>query len=84
MKRRRDDAKDGAKKDDDKQDGKGDKAKKDEVKPVEIDLADMETRAFRVPIKRGRFWFLTVNDAHQLIYSSTRRRESAAIVRSEG
>ncbi len=47
---------------------KGDDAKKDAVKPVEVELEDLELRAFRLPIKRGRFSYLAINDQHQLIY----------------
>ena len=37
-------------------------------KSVEIEVADMESRAFRFPIKRGGFSFLAVNNKNQLIY----------------
>jgi len=51
--------------DEKKEDGKKEKA---EPKPVEIDLENMEARAFRVPIKRGSFSYLGVSDKNHLIY----------------
>ncbi len=54
-------------KDDEKPDGKEDK-EKEKIKPVDIHLEDMEIRAFRLPIKRGRFSFLGVNDKSHVIY----------------
>ena len=47
-----------------------DKEEKDEedTKPVEIDLENMEARAFRLPIKRGRFAYLAVSDKNYVIY----------------
>jgi len=52
---------------------------KDEEKsePLEIDLENMEMRAFRVPIKRGRFGYLGVNDDNHVIY--LRRGEESAL-----
>ena len=38
------------------------------VKRVEIELEGFEARAFRIPVKRGRFSYLAVNDKHQLVY----------------
>jgi tricorn protease len=53
-----------------KQDGRSaEKEKeKEKIKPVKIDLEGMETRAFRLPVKRGRFSWLGVNDKNQVIY----------------
>jgi tricorn protease len=46
-----------------------DKKKKDEKdKPVDIDLKNMEMRAFRLPVKRGRFSYLAVSDKNHVIY----------------
>ena len=60
----------------DKSDSKKDKDK-EEIKPVNIDLENTEARAFRVPIKRGRFSYLAVNDKNHLIY--LRRGEESAL-----
>ncbi|MGH7243363.1 MAG: S41 family peptidase [Phycisphaerales bacterium] len=49
-------------------DGKKDEAKKDDVKEVKIDLADMEARAMRLPIAPGRFGNLHVTSDDKLIY----------------
>jgi len=54
-----------------------DKKDKDKIKPVEIDLENMAPRAFRVPIKRGRFSYLAVNDKNHLIY--LRRGEDSTL-----
>jgi len=40
-----------------KADDKKDKDK-EEIKPVEIELENMEARSYRVPIKRGQFFTL--------------------------
>jgi len=57
------------KKDDEKPDAKEDKEKeKEKIKPVDIDLEGMEARAFRLPINRGRFSYLEVNDKNHVIY----------------
>jgi tricorn protease len=53
------------------------KEDKDTAQPVDVELTDLELRAFRVPIKRGRFSFLAVNDKHQLIY--LRRGDESAL-----
>ena len=50
---------------------------KEETKPVEIDLENTESRAFRMPIKRGRFSYLAVNDKNHLIY--LRRGEESVL-----
>jgi len=48
---------------------KKDKEKdKEKPKPVEIDLADMEARAYRLPVKRGGFGYMVVNDKNHIIY----------------
>lgn len=65
-----------AKKDDEKSDAKKDK-EKEKIKPVDIDLENMEARAFRLPIKRGRFSFLAVNDKNHVIY--LRRGEESVL-----
>ncbi|MDT8303053.1 MAG: S41 family peptidase [Sedimentisphaerales bacterium] len=52
---------------DDKKD-KGEDKDKDKNKPVEIELEDMEARCYRLPVKRGRFYYLEVNDKNHLIY----------------
>ncbi len=44
------------------------KAKDDESKLIKIDLDGLEQRAFRLPVKRGRFGALVVNDKHQVVY----------------
>ncbi len=44
------------------------KKKEDEVKPIKIDLTHMEQRAFRLPVARGRFSYLEVNDKGQVVY----------------
>jgi tricorn protease len=54
-------------KNDEKSKGEEDK-EEDKVKPVDVDLDGMEARAFRMPIKRGRFSYLGVNDKNQVIY----------------
>jgi tricorn protease len=50
----------GGKKDDDKDE--------EEDKPVEITLEGFERRAVPIPVDKGSFAFLAVNDKHQLIY----------------
>ena len=58
-----------ADKDEEKTDDKKDKDKdKDKIKPVEIELENMEARCYRLPVKRGRFGYLGVNDKNHLIY----------------
>lgn len=42
--------------------------KKEEIKPVEIELEGFEQRAIQLPIDRGSFWGLAVNDRGQLLY----------------
>ena len=56
-----------ADKDDEKDDEKKDKDK-GEPEPVEIDIENMEMRAFRVPINRGRFAYLAISDKNHVIY----------------
>jgi tricorn protease len=63
-------------KDGEKPAGKKDK-EKEKIKPVDIDLEAMEARAFRVPIKRGRFSYLGVNDKNHVIY--LRRAEESTL-----
>ncbi len=59
----------------DKDDGeKKDKKDTEEKKPVEIDLEGFEGRAFELPVKRGNFANLSVNDKKQLIYVRTAAR----------
>jgi len=53
--------------DEEKPDGKKDKDK-DKPKPVEIDLENMEERSFRLPVKRGQFWYMAVNNENHIIY----------------
>ncbi len=53
--------------DDKKADDKKDKDK-EKIKPVDIELENMEARSYRMPIKRGRFSYLAVNDKNHLIY----------------
>ncbi|MBI5864420.1 MAG: PD40 domain-containing protein [Planctomycetes bacterium] len=59
------DAKDGDTKDEAKKD---DKDKKEEVKPLVIDLDGFEQRAVQLPIKRGNFGGMAVNSDGHLIY----------------
>ena len=70
-------AKKDADQDDDDQDDNQDSAGPDEKKPITIELADMEQRAFRMPVERGRFSFLAVNHKNQLIY--LRRGEESTL-----
>ena len=63
--RREGEVDEGEKKPEDKKDKKKDK---DKPKPVEIDLEDMEARAFRLPVKRGGFRYMAVNDKNHIIY----------------
>jgi tricorn protease len=51
----------------DKDKKEGDK-KKDEPEPVKIDLEGFERRAVQLPVPRGGFTFLNVNDGGKLIY----------------
>ena len=67
---------DSADKDNDKEDDKKDKDK-EKSKPLDIDLENMEMRAFRVPIKRGRFAYLAISDKNHVIY--LRRGEESAL-----
>jgi tricorn protease len=62
--------------DEKKADDKKDKDK-EEIKPVEIELENAEARAFRLPVKRGRFSYLGVNDKNHLIY--LRRGEESVL-----
>ncbi|MBC8472144.1 MAG: PD40 domain-containing protein [Planctomycetes bacterium] len=65
-------------KDEEKKVDKKDKDKeKDKIKPVEIELENMEERSYRLPIKRGRFGYLEVNDKNHLIY--LRRGEESTL-----
>lgn len=64
-----DDSDDDSKKEDDSK--SDDKKDKDEVEPIVIELDGMESRAFRLPIARGGFNSLEVNDQNQLIYRRT-------------
>ncbi len=41
---------------------------KDKPKLVDIDLENMEARAYRLPIKRGGFGYLAVNDKNHIVY----------------
>ncbi len=54
-------------KDEKKTDDKKDKDK-EKIKPVEIELENMEARCYRLPVKRGQFYYLAVNDKNHLIY----------------
>ncbi|MDX1502183.1 MAG: PDZ domain-containing protein [Thermoanaerobaculia bacterium] len=45
------------------------KEEDDDPAPVEIDLAGFESRAVPLPVERGNFGFLSVNDAGKLIYA---------------
>lgn len=65
------------KEDDDKE------AKKDKKKPLEIDLENFEQRAIQVPVSRGSFWNLAVNDKGQLLYvrGAGRRRGGNAEIK---
>ncbi len=63
-------------KNDEKEDEKKDKDK-EEPKPVEIDMENMEMRAFRVPIERGRFAYLAFSDKNHIIY--LRRGEESVL-----
>ncbi len=65
-------ADEGEKKTDDKKD-----KDKDKIKPVEIELENMEARCYRLPVKRGRFGYLAVNDKNHLIY--LRRGEESVL-----
>lgn len=50
--------------------------KKKEPKPVVIDIEGFEARAFQLPVDRGGFRELFVNDKGQLIYTRSPRRGS--------
>jgi len=56
------------KKEDDNANSNEKKKDKDAVSPVEIELEGFERRAIQIPIKRGSFSNLAVNDKGQLIY----------------
>lgn len=62
--------------DDEKDDEKKDKDE-EKSKPVEIDVENMEKRAFRLPIKRGRFSYLAISDKDHVIY--LRRGEESTL-----
>lgn len=64
---------------DDDKDGENDKDKKKDDKPVVIDLDGFEARAFQLPVERGNFGGLSVNDKGQLLYirSGARGRPDA-------
>jgi len=54
----------------DEEDAKDDKEKKDKAREkVEIDVEGFERRAVMLPVPRGNFGLLAVNDKNQLIYS---------------
>ena len=61
---------------DEKENEKKDKDK-EKSKPIDINLENMEMRAFRVPIKRGRFAYIGVNDKDHIIY--LRRGEESTL-----
>ncbi|MBK8271042.1 MAG: PD40 domain-containing protein [Planctomycetes bacterium] len=63
---------DGEKKDGDKKDSD----KKEEPKPLLIDLENFEARAIELPVKRGNYGNLCVNDKGQLIYTRAPGRGS--------
>lgn len=69
-------------KDKDKGEDESDDAKKDdgekddEIEPVNIDLDGFERRAIPLPVKRGRFGPLAVNNDGKLIYTRRPRRGS--------
>ncbi len=72
-------------KDEKDKDGKDDDAKKDEEKktePVKIDIDGFEHRAVELPVKRGNFSRLCVNDKGKLIYTrnTTRGEDGEASV----
>jgi len=64
---------------DDDKDGDKKKDKKKDDKPVVIDLDGFEARAFQLPVERGSFGGLSVNDKGQLLYirSGARGRPDA-------
>jgi tricorn protease len=64
-----DDDKDSGKEKSDKEDkDKKDNKKKEEIKPVEITIDNFEHRAFRLPVQRGKFGFLAVNNDGHILY----------------
>ncbi|MEK6799439.1 MAG: PDZ domain-containing protein [Planctomycetota bacterium] len=67
--------KDEEKKDEEKKDGE---KKKEEVKPIEIELDGFERRAIPLPVDKGNFSLLAVNDKHQLLYVRGAARGSSA------
>lgn len=70
-------------KDQDKSKEKGKDKDKKEDKPVVIDFDGFEARAFQLPVDRGGFGGLSVNDKGQLIYvrlpARSQRRAKAAV-----
>ncbi len=82
------DEKDGDDKDDDADEEDGDDDNKDgdevdedgddeeEVEPVEIEIGDFERRAITIPVERGSFTSLAVNDKGHLLYTRQARRGS--------
>jgi tricorn protease len=52
--------------------------KDSDEKAVEIELENMEQRAFRLPVKRGRFSYLAVNDEGKIIY--LRQNDDGAVL----
>jgi tricorn protease len=52
----------------DKGDKEEDKEKEDKPEPIEIDIEGFESRAVQLPVDRGLFYSLTVNDGGKLIY----------------
>jgi tricorn protease len=61
---------------DDKSDDDEDKDEKKEPEPVEIELEGFERRAIKVPVDRGTFSALGVNDKGHLMYVRSPRRGS--------
>ncbi|HWL94201.1 MAG TPA: S41 family peptidase [Phycisphaerae bacterium] len=65
--------------DDEDKEGDGDnkdKKKKEEIKPISIDLDGFESRAIQLPAERGDFGGLCVNEKGRLIYVRSPRRGS--------
>lgn len=60
---------DGDDTDDGGADEDGDADEEDEIEPVEIDLEGFEARAIELPVDRGGFFDLAVNDAGHLLYT---------------
>ena len=62
-------------KDEEKKDGE---KKKEEVKPIEIELDGFERSRHPLPVDKGNFSLLAVNDKHQLLYVRGAARGSSA------